>query len=717
MRQETPFAAGTPGDISEGDVVSARTKGVGGRVEIMVGEVAPITAQLSAARGVIQRLNLGEFVRADEDSEYSGTQAVSGGTRNRPSGDPKRNSGPTPPSAPVQKPAPRRLPTPILDKFGDDITARAKNNEVDPAFGVDEAVAKITQILGRRTKANPVLVGGPGVGKTAIVDEFARQAAIGWIPEYENHRVISLSSGLLTANTKYRGEYEERVKGIIEEAVKSQTTQFPIVLFIDEVHTLVSSKGEGEGGGPDMSNMLKPALARGELKVIGATTDEEWRIVEKDPALARRFNKVTVEEPRGVKNLLILLESSRKLSDHHGVRFTDQAIIAADRLSTRYDKDHNQPDSGLDLLDEAGSAIKMQSRKKDRIAGEKPELIVDEAAIAQVASKKYNMPVGSLLLDEKEAALTLYSRMNEKVVGQEELLRTFERVGKREAAGVADPKRPFVMIIVGPTGTGKTYTTNKFAEETGRPVVRLDMSEYMERHSISRLVGAPPGYVGFREPGQLTEAVRRSPNAVLLLDEIEKAHPDVFRMFLQVFEDGRLTDGSGRVVDFSNTTICMTSNFNVSGSSGPSLGFAFPDDRKTPEKTETDNRKELLRLFPPELINRLDAVVPADKLVGESMVLVARLELKELEQLAAKRGTTLDIDPAVGELIAEACQRQFGNARAARREVEQRIANPLAELILEKGEAATARVRIERKGNGIVLIPTPLSSETSVAAG
>jgi len=235
----------------------------------------------------------------------------------------------------------------------------------------------------------------------------------------------------------------------------------------------------------------------------------------------------------------------------------------------------------------------------------------------------------------------------------------------------------------------------------------------MEKHSISRLVGAPPGYVGFREPGQLTEAVRRNPNAVLLLDEVEKAHPDVFRMFLQIFEDGRLTDGSGRVVDFSNTTICMTSNFNVSGSSGIPLGFSFPDGGATPEKNETEHRKELLKLFPPELINRLDVVVPAEKLIGDSMVLVARLELKELEKLAAKRGTTLDIDPGVGELIAEACQRQFGNARAARREVEQRITNPLAELILKNGEASTQRIRIERKGNEIVFIP--VSEEAAIA--
>jgi len=692
MQQIAPFAAGTPDDGRDKSEVSIEAGG---------------------AVSVIQRFNLSELVRADADCEYGAPQAVSGGTKDRPSGDPERNSGRNQSNAPIQKPASKRPPTPLLDKYGDDITAKAKNNEVDAAFGVDDSVAKITQILGRRTKANPVLVGGPGVGKTAIVEEFARQAAIGWIPECENIRVISLSSGLLTADTKYRGEYEERVKGIIKEAIDSQKTPFPIVLFIDEVHTLVSSKGDGEGGGPDMSNMLKPALARGELKVIGATTNDEWLIVEKDPALARRFNKVTVEEPKGVKNLLILLESSRKLSEHHGVRYTDKAIIAADKLSTKYDKDHNQPDSGLDLLDEAGSAIKMQSRKKDRSSAEQPELIVDEADIAKVASRKYNMPVGSMLLNEKEAALTLYSRMQDRVIGQEHLLRTFERAGKREAAGIGDPKRPFVMFIVGPTGTGKTHSTNVFATETGRPVVRLDMSEYMEKHSISRLVGAPPGYVGFREPGQLTEAVRRNPNAVLLLDEVEKAHPDVFRMFLQIFEDGRLTDGSGRVVDFSNTTICMTSNFNVSGSSGTPLGFSFPDGGATPEKTETEHRKELLKLFPPELINRLDVVVPAEKLIGDSMVLVARLELKELEKLAAKRGTTLDIDPGVGELIAEACQRQFGNARAARREVEQRITNPLAELILKNGEASTQRIRIERKGNEIVFIP--VSEEAAIA--
>lgn len=613
-------------------------------------------------------------------------------------------SGPQGNQAAMQYRGPRRIKTPLLDQFGDDITKRAQEGKVDPAIGRDKEIGQVVQTLLRRTKSNPVLIGEPGVGKSAVVEELARQIDVGLIPELEGKRIISLSVGNLLAGTKLRGSLEEKIKGIIEEAKNSPD----VILFIDEIHSVVASGGSGESG-PNISNMLKPELARGQIKLIGATTIDEYRIIEKDPALERRFRPILVQEPGGADLFEILKEVKGLYENHHGVKITDDAVRAAATLTNRYIPDRYQPDKSLDAIDEACSAVKLWGFKDKANANK--QLIVDEKDVASVISRATGIPVGSLKLNKKGSALELLDKMKERIIGQEGPIRALVQAEKREIAGVRDPKRPFVVFLMGPTGTGKTLTTQTFADLTDRPLVRLDMSEFMEKHTVSKLIGAPPGYVGYREPGQLTEAVRRSPNAVLLLDEIEKAHPHVFRMFLQVAEDGRLTDGTGREVDFKNVILVMTSNIGSTERPRQSFGFALqsatPSASAEPAQRSREELQEVLSRggFLPEFINRIDTIAEFNGLKREGMVRIAKLELEKVEKAAAGIGTELEIDAAVTELVADACEKEFGNGRAARRIVQRLIEDPLAELILRAGKEATARVRVARSGDTITLTP------------
>ena len=573
---------------------------------------------------------------------------------------------------------------------------------MDPAIGRDKEIDQVVQTLIRRTKSNPVLIGEPGVGKSAVVEELARQINVGLIPELEGKRIVSLSVGNLLAGTKFRGSLEERIKGIVEEAKNSPD----VILFIDEIHSVVASGGSEEPG-PNISNMLKPELARGRIKLIGATTIDEYRIIEQDPALERRFRPILVQEPGGTDLFQILEEIKGLYENHHGVKITDEAIRAAATLTNRYIPDRYQPDKSLDAIDEACSAVKLWGFKNKTNGNKK--LVVDEKDVATVISRATGIPVGSLKLNKRGSALELLDKMRDRIIGQEEPIRALVQAEKREIAGVRDPKRPFVVFLMGPTGTGKTLTTKTFAELTERPLVRLDMSEFMEKHTVSKLVGAPPGYLGYREPGQLTEAIRRNPNAVLLLDEIEKAHPDVFRMFLQVAEDGRLTDGTGREVDFKNVIVVMTSNIGSAERPRQTFGFALPGVGTSPSgEPAPRSRRELQEVlsrggFLPEFINRIDTIAEFNGLKRDGMVRIAALELEKVRKAAEDIGTELEIGAAVNELIADACESEFGNGRAARRIVQRLIEDPLAELILREGRDAASHVRVERNGTDLTL--------------
>ncbi len=655
-------------------------------------------SQTELDRNLRPRTNL-QFVLADALPDTDDrTKAVSGGTRNRPGRAP---NPPTPPTPSARAPEPRRVPTPLLDKFGDDISKRAHEGKVDAAFGRDKEIEQVVQTLIRRTKSNPVLIGDPGVGKTAIVEELARQIDVGLIPELEGKRIVSLSVGNLLAGTKLRGDLEERVKGILEEAKSSPN----IILFIDEIHSVVAAGGSESGS--DISNMLKPDLARGKIKVIGATTIDEYRQhIERDPALERRFRPVTVGEPSKSDLMDILMGVKSSYESFHGVTFPQETITAVAQYSDRYIPDRHQPDKAIDLIDETGSRVKFR-KHLDKTAS----TIVTEADVAAVISSLRGIPIGSVKLDKLARVRELEPEMKRLIIGQEGPIEELVKAEKREIAGVRDPKRPYVMFFLGATGTGKTYTTQVFSDLTNRPLIRLDMSEFMESHSVSKLIGSPPGYVGFQEGGQLTEDIRRNPNAVLLLDEVEKAHRDVHRLFLQVAEDGRLSDSHGRVVDFKNTILIMTSNVGTAERREQSFGFAVPGVGASTVKNEqsrSDLQATLLRGgFPPEFINRLDGIAEFKPLRAEQMAQIVGLELKRLERTAEGLGYSLEIKPEVLDLLASTCQRDAGNGRAVRRAVQRLIEDPMSECILRNGQGLTRKVEVKVDKGQIVFEAYP----------
>ena len=696
-----------------------------------------------------------------------------------------------------------------LQEYTKDLTKLAKERKLDPVIGRDEEIRRVMQILSRRTKNNPVLIGEPGVGKTAVVEGLALRIANGDVPEgLKSRRLLSLDMGALIAGAKFRGEFEERLKALLKAVEDSQKQKDGgIILFIDEIHTLVGA-GAAEGA-MDASNMLKPALARGELHCVGATTLNEYKkYIEKDPALERRFQQCFVAEPSVQDTISILRGLKEKYEVHHGVTIKDGAIVAAATLSNRYISDRFLPDKAIDLMDEAASKIRMEidsmpeeidqldrrllqleierqalkkesdkaskerlvdlekelgglkdktkilkdvwRKEKDAISGIKKvkeemerirneadlaqsrgdlekaaeykygklpalekELVqktnalskegatlvrqeVDEEDIAQVVSKWTGIPVSKMLEGEQQKLVKMEDRLRQRVVGQDHALQIVSDAIRRSRAGLQGEHRPIgSFIFLGPTGVGKTETAKALAQflfDDESAMVRIDMSEYMEKHSVARLIGAPPGYVGYEEGGQLTESVRRRPYSVLLFDEFEKAHPEVQNIFLQVFDDGRLTDGQGRVVDFSNTVIILTSNIGSQ---------YFLDNSLSREKRKELVLSTLRQSVKPEFLNRVDDTVVFENLGKEQIRSIVEIQLGEVKTLVHQKGISLEVDPAVTDYLAEVgWDPEFGG-RPVRRAIQRELQNPLAKFILEGAFQAGTKFKVSRAGEGL----------------
>lgn len=625
--------------------------------------------------------------------------------------------------------------TTTLNQFGRDLTELARVGKLDPVIGRENEIERVIQVLSRRTKNNPVLIGEPGVGKTAIAEGLAQKIIEADIPEIlQNKRVVALDMGSLVAGSKYRGEFEERMKKVMEEIRNAGD----VILFIDEMHTLVGA-GAAEGA-IDAANILKPALARGELQCIGATTLDEYRKhVEKDAALERRFQPITVGEPTKEETVLILQGLRDRYEAHHRVKITDVAIDVAVKLSDRYITDRFLPDKAIDLIDEAASRVRLQTtitppdlkdlegqlnllqqekeaaikneefekaaehrdqeqklrQKMDGLRNEwknkrsMAEPTVTEEEIAHVVSKWTGIPVTKLKQEEMERLLKMEEIIHQRLVGQHEAVEAVSKAVRRARAGLKDPKRPIgSFVFLGPTGVGKTELARALAEALfgdESAMVRLDMSEYMERHTVSRLVGSPPGYVGYEEGGQLTERVRRKPYSVVLLDEIEKAHPEVFNVLLQVLEDGRLTDAHGRTVDFRNTVIIMTSNVgaNLIERSG-SFGFQIGRDEENDhyQKMKSNVLDELKKTFRPEFLNRIDEVIVFHALTREQIKEIVDLMAKPVIKQLAEREITLQLSSEAKEVLARDGFDPVFGARPLRRSIQRLIENPISEDLL-----------------------------------
>ncbi|HJP70152.1 MAG TPA: ATP-dependent Clp protease ATP-binding subunit [Candidatus Limnocylindria bacterium] len=641
-------------------------------------------------------------------------------------------------STPAQE-TKRPSKTPTLDQLGINLTEAARSGDLDPVIGREKEIERVIQILSRRRKNNPALIGEPGVGKTAIAEGLAHRIVKGDVPEtLTDKRVLTLDIGSLVAGTKYRGEFEERLKKIIEELRSSSDS----VLFIDELHTLVGA-GAAEGA-IDAANILKPPLARGELQCIGATTLDEYRkYIEKDSALERRFQPVMVDEPTVDEAVEILFGIRERFEEHHKVKISDEAVHAAVDLSVRYVADRALPDKAIDLIDEAGSRVRLRSssapaeikaaqqaleevtRQKDEaIAGQdyeaaarlrdeeaqgKEEIealrakwhedqakevpVVTDDDIAQVVSMWTGIPVIRISAEESERLLHMEEALHNRVIGQQEAIETISRAVRRARAGLKDPKRPIgSFIFMGPTGTGKTLLARALAEflfGSEDALIKIDMSEFMERHNVSRLVGAPPGYVGYDEGGQLTEAVRRKSYSVVVLDEIEKAHPEVFNILLQILEDGHLTDAKGRRVDFRNTVIIMTSNVGAQQlQRDTSIGFRAGGSEAAQANAEYDRMKdkvlsELKNTFRPEFLNRIDATVVFRSLTREEIREIVDLLLARVKaQLTGQEMELVVTDAAKDAIIVKGYDQAYG-ARPLRREIQNQIEDPLAERMLQ----------------------------------
>lgn len=628
--------------------------------------------------------------------------------------------------------------TATLDEFGRDLTELAREGKLDPVVGRHAEIERVMQILCRRTKNNPCLIGEPGVGKTAIAEGLALRIVSGDIPDLlKNKRLVALDLAGLVAGTKYRGEFEERMKKVMEEVRKSEGD---VILFVDELHTLVGA-GAAEGA-IDASNIMKPALARGELQCIGATTQDEFRkYIEKDAALERRFQAVRVREPLEEEAIDILKGLRERYEAHHKVEITDEAIASAVHLSQRYITDRSLPDKAIDLIDEAASRVRLQQSlppldvRQDRArlnkliaeiehiakrnanseelarlesereeleasirereeaweALEKPEPVVDEAEIATIVQSWTGIPVTKLVEGESQKLLRMEADLHQRIIGQHDAVSAVARAIRRARSGLKDPKRPMgSFIFLGPTGVGKTELAKALAAylyDKESNIVRIDMSEYMERFAVSRLVGAPPGYVGYDEGGQLTEQVRRNPYCVVLLDEIEKAHPEVFNILLQVMEDGVLTDSQGRTVDFRNTIIIMTSNVGVRPIEvEKALGFRDVkmdvNDPKTYESMKARMLDEMKKLFRPEFLNRVDEVIVFHHLKKEEILEISNLYLKRVNEQAKSMGITIELSDAVKDLLVETGYDPNLGARPLRRAVQRLIEDPLSEELL-----------------------------------
>ncbi|MEH2011092.1 ATP-dependent Clp protease ATP-binding subunit [Nostoc sp.] len=653
-----------------------------------------------------------------------------------------------------------RTKTPTLDEFGSNLTQMAIDNKLDPVVGRAKEIERVIQILGRRTKNNPVLIGEPGVGKTAIAEGLASRIATKDIPDIlEDKRVVTLDIGLLVAGTKYRGEFEERLKKIMDE-IRSAGN---VILVIDEVHTLIGA-GAAEGA-IDAANILKPALARGELQCIGATTLDEYRKhIERDAALERRFQPVMVGEPTVDETIEILYGLRERYEQHHKLKISDEALVAAAKLSDRYISDRYLPDKAIDLVDEAGSRVRLINsqlppaakeldkelrqilkEKDDAVrsqdfdkAGElrdremeiKAEIraiaqsktnatgtegeepVVTEEDIAHIVASWTGVPVNKLTESESEKLLHMEDTLHQRLIGQDEAVRAVSRAIRRARVGLKNPNRPIASFVFsGPTGVGKTELAKSLAAYffgSEEAMIRLDMSEYMERHTVSKLIGSPPGYVGYNEGGQLTEAVRRRPYTVVLFDEIEKAHPDVFNMLLQILEDGRLTDAKGRTVDFKNTLLILTSNIGskVIEKGGSGIGFEFSEDasESTYNRIRSLVNEELKQYFRPEFLNRLDEIIVFRQLSKPEVTQIAEIMLKEVFGRLTEKGITLEVtDRFKDRLITEGYSPSYG-ARPLRRAIMRLLEDSLAEEILSGRikDGDTALVDVDE--NGVVQV-------------
>ncbi len=625
--------------------------------------------------------------------------------------------------------------TPTLDKFGRDLTEMAKQGKIDPVIGRTAEIDRVLQILCRRTKNNPCLIGEPGVGKTAVAEGLALKITEGDVPELLKHkRVVALDMTGMVAGAKYRGDFEERIKNAIDEVTASDD----VILFIDEIHTIVGA-GSSADGSIDAANILKPSLARGELQVIGATTLDEYRKnIEKDAALERRFQPVIVGEPTEEDAILILKGIRDKYEEHHKVKITDEAVEAAVKLSARYISDRFLPDKAIDLIDEAASKLRLNVsiapddvknleselkntsehknkaiseqkfeeaaalRDKEKEIAEKLENLRSEwsanskgysgevtaECIAELISSTTGIPVSQLTEEESERLLKLEEVLHKRIIGQHKAVTSVSKAIRRGRVGLKDPKRPIgSFIFLGPTGVGKTELCKALAEAmfgSENAIIRLDMSEYMEKHTVSRLIGSPPGYVGFEEGGQLTEKIRRSPYSVVLFDEIEKAHPDVFNILLQILEDGRLTDSKGRTVNFKNTVIIMTSNIGARHltEKQKSLGFGG-DDNADESMLKERVLDELKKTFRPEFLNRVDDIIVFNKLSETEIKDIAKLMLENLVSRLKNLNITLKFDDSALEKIADKGFDPVYGARPLRREIQTSIEDPLSEKILD----------------------------------
>ena len=562
-----------------------------------------------------------------------------------------------------------------LEEFGYDITNAAREGRLDPLVGREDEIQRVIQILGRRRKNNPMLVGDPGVGKSAIVEGIAIKIVTGDIPPaLADKRLISLDLGSIVAGTKYRGDFEKRLKSIINEVAKNPD----VILFIDEFHTIVGAGGAS--GSLDAANMLKPALARGDIQCIGATTLDEFRkIVEKDGALDRRFQKIVVEHTDIPQSISILDRLKTNYEKHHNVIYTDEAIEACVRMSDRYISDRCLPDKAIDAMDEAGSMVRLKNPKK---TGH-----VSAEDVASVISKMTGIPSGRIAEGEGNKLMKMKSKLQSRIIGQDEAIDKAVRAIQRNRAGIKDPGKPIgTFLFFGPTGVGKTQLAKALAEylfDSEDNIIRLDMSEYMEKFNVSRLIGAPPGYVGFEEGGQLSERVRRKPYCVVLLDEIEKAHPDVFNVLLQVMDEGRLTDSTGRTVSFRNTIVIMTANVGSRELEEYGSGVGF----STAGRNVQGNRRSILekavrKAFPPEFINRVDEQIFFNSLTKEDIEKIIDIELKGLKRRVKDAGFELTVTPAAKRLVADSGYDPSYGARPLKRAIQRYIEDPVSEHII-----------------------------------
>ena len=652
-----------------------------------------------------------------------------------------------------------------LKKFGRDLIGVARSGGLDPVIGRSSEIDRVIQILARRTKNNPILLGEAGVGKTAIAEGLAQRIADGEVPFLlEDKRVVTLSMTALVAGTKYRGEFEERLKNVVDDIIKAKN----IILFIDEIHTLI--RAGGAEGSLDAANILKPALARGEMQIIGATTLSEYKkYFAKDSALARRFQTVMVEEPSEEDAEKILRGLRGKYEEFHRARIEDAAVRAAVRLSKRYITDRCLPDKAIDLMDEAASRVRMKNigdtdqitglrteiaeivKQKDAaISGQdyeaaarlrdreqelraqldaarhgrdqRAEIVVTEDDIADVVAQWTGIPVQRIATKESDRLLALEKHISRRVIGQDEAVRAVSKAVRRARAGVKDPRRPIgSFLFLGSTGVGKTELARALAESvfgTEEAIIRFDMSEYMEKHTTSRLIGAPPGYVGYEEGGQLTDAVRKKPFSIILFDEVEKAHPDVFHMLLQVLEDGRLTDGQGLVTDFRNTIIIMTSNAGANHlrSTTGSIGFSIGQQAKGTDEERAKKRviEEVRKIFRPEFLNRVDDMIVFNALGEPELTKIVDILLRDVKARLAEQELNIEISPSAKRvLISKGTDVKFG-ARPLRRAIQKNIEDELAERILARDFTAGDVISVRKAGDGLDFVKKDTSRNKRV---